>query len=56
VSFNPGDVVTVDFPGVTGIKRRPAVILSSVTYNTSRPDVIAGLLTTQTTALGVIAI
>jgi mRNA interferase MazF len=53
VSFNPGDVVTVDFPGVTGIKRRPAVILSSVTYNTTRRDVIAGLLTTQTTALGV---
>lgn len=45
MSFNPGDVVvTVDFPGVTGIKRRPAVILSSVTYNTTRPDVIAGLL------------
>ncbi|MFB2835328.1 hypothetical protein [Floridanema evergladense] len=21
MSFNPGDVVTVDFPGVTGIKR-----------------------------------
>ncbi|WP_267879525.1 MULTISPECIES: hypothetical protein [Kamptonema] len=32
MSFNPGDVVTVDFPGVTGIKRRPAVILSSVIY------------------------
>jgi mRNA interferase MazF len=53
VSFNPGDVVTVDFPGVTGIKRRPAVILSSVIYNTNRLDVIAGLLTTQTTVLGV---
>lgn len=24
----PGDIVTVDFPGVTGIKRRPALILS----------------------------
>jgi mRNA interferase MazF len=52
VPFNPGDVVTVDFPGVTGIKRRPAVILSSVIYNTIRSDVIAGLITTQTTALG----
>jgi mRNA interferase MazF len=52
VSFNPGDVVTVDFPGVTGIKRRPAVILSSVIYNTTRPDVIAGLITTQINGLG----
>ncbi len=52
MSFNPGDVVTVDFPGVTGIKRRPAIILSSVIYNTSRPDVIAGIVTTQTNALG----
>ncbi|MDB9510589.1 type II toxin-antitoxin system PemK/MazF family toxin [Kamptonema animale CS-326] len=52
MSFNPGDVVTVDFLGVTGIKRRPAVILSSVIYNTIRSDVIAGLITTQTTALG----
>jgi mRNA interferase MazF len=52
VSFNSGDVVTVDFPGVTGIKRRPAVVLSSATYNAIRPDVIVGLITTQTTALG----
>jgi mRNA interferase MazF len=52
VSFNPGDVVTVDFPGVTGIKRRLAVILSSVIYNTTRNDVIAGLITTQINGLG----
>lgn len=40
MSFNLGDVVTVDFPGVTGIKRRPAVVLSSATnpYNSSRRD------------------
>ncbi|MEA5506415.1 type II toxin-antitoxin system PemK/MazF family toxin [Halotia wernerae UHCC 0503] len=50
--FNPGDVVTVDFPGVTGIKRRPAVVLSSAIYHANRPDVIMGLITTQTTALG----
>lgn len=25
----PGDVVTVDFPGATGIKRRPAVVMST---------------------------
>jgi mRNA interferase MazF len=52
LTFNPGDVVTVDFPGVTGIKRRPVVILSSATYHAIRPDVIVGLITTQTTTLG----
>lgn len=51
--FNPGDVVTVDFPGVTGVKRRPALVLSSSTYNASRPDIIVGLITTQTTGLGI---
>jgi mRNA interferase MazF len=53
VRFNPGDVVTVDFPGVTGVKRRPAVVLSSETYHSTRSDVIVGLITSQTTALGV---
>ncbi|MBD2199734.1 MULTISPECIES: type II toxin-antitoxin system PemK/MazF family toxin [Calothrix] len=53
MTFNPGDVVTVDFPGVTGIKRRPSVVLSSTTYNSIRPDVIVGLITTQTSVLGV---
>ena len=50
--FNPGDVVVLDFPGVTGTKRRPSVIVSSPVYHTSRPDVIVGLLTGQTAALG----
>ncbi len=48
-----GDVVTVDFPAVTGIKRRPAVVLSSQTYHANRPDVIVGLITSQTKNLGV---
>jgi mRNA interferase MazF len=48
--FNPGDVVAVNFPGVTGIKRRPAIILSSAVYHASRPDVIVGLITSQTAA------
>ena len=48
--FNPGDVVAVNFPGVTSIKRRPAVILSSVTYHASRPDVVVGLITSQIAA------
>jgi len=53
VTFNPGDIVTVDLPGVTGVKLRPAVVLSSTTYHTIRPDVIIGLITTQTTSLGI---
>lgn len=46
----PGDVVTVDFPGVTGIKRRPAVVVSTDTYHRIRPDAILGLLTSQVVA------
>lgn len=45
-----GDVVTIDFPGVTGVKRLPAVVLSSETYHQNRPDLIVGLITSQTTA------
>jgi mRNA interferase MazF len=53
MTFNPGDIVTADFPGVTGVKRRPVVVLSSTTYHAIRPDVIVGLITTQTATLGV---
>jgi mRNA interferase MazF len=52
VSFEPGDIVTVDFPGVTGIKRRPAVVLSFATYHATHPDTIVGLITTRTSGLG----
>jgi mRNA interferase MazF len=48
--LKPGDVVVVDFPGVTGIKRRPAVVLSSDVYHSVRPDVIVGLITSQVSA------
>ena len=48
--FNPGDVVAVNFPGVTGIKRRSAVIVFSTVYHSSRPDMIVGLITSQTAA------
>ena len=48
-----GDLVTVDFPAVTGIKPRPAVVLSSETYHANRPDVIVGLITSQTKNLGI---
>jgi mRNA interferase MazF len=44
---NPGDVVTADFPGVTGVKRRPAIVVSTQEYHTHRPDVILGIITSQ---------
>jgi mRNA interferase MazF len=46
----PGDVVTVDVFGATGVKRRPAVVLSSGLYHRYRPDLILGVLTTNTIA------
>jgi mRNA interferase MazF len=52
VTINSGDIVTVDFPGVTGVKRRPAVVISSTTYHSQRPDIIVGLITTQTKVMG----
>lgn len=45
--FDPSDVLVVDFHGVTGVKRRPAVVISSSVYRLNRPDVIVGLLTSQ---------
>ena len=50
--LNPADVVAIDFPGVTGVKRRPTVVVSSAIYHTSRPDVIVGLITSQAVAAG----
>ncbi len=44
---NPGDIVIVDFPGVQGPKRRPAVIVSSDEYHRIRPDIILGIITGQ---------
>lgn len=45
--IKPGDVVTVDFPGAQGIKRRPAVVVSSKSYHDVRPDVILSLVTSN---------
>lgn len=44
---DPGDVVTVDFVGATGTKRRPAVVISSALYHQHRPDLVLGVLTSQ---------
>jgi mRNA interferase MazF len=52
MNLKSGDIITVDFPAVTGVKRRPAVILSSQTYHNIRPDIIIALITTQTKRLG----
>jgi mRNA interferase MazF len=46
--LKPGAVVTVDFPGATGTKRRPAVVVSTATYHSTRPDVILAVITSQT--------
>jgi mRNA interferase MazF len=45
--LKPGDVAVVDFRGVPGTKRRPAVVLSSDAYHSVRRDVIVGLITSQ---------
>ena len=47
-----GDVVVLDFPGATGLKRRPAVVISSDLYHAHRPDVILGVLTTRLAGAG----
>ena len=44
---DPGDVVTVDFVGATGTKRRPVVVVSSTLYHQHRPDLVLGVLTSQ---------
>jgi len=45
-----GDIVLVDFVGATGVKRRPAVVVSTDTYHAHRPDVVLCLLTTHLAA------
>ena len=43
-----GEVIWIEFPGIVQTKRRPAVVLSSAGYHAARPDVIVGLITSQT--------
>jgi mRNA interferase MazF len=44
-----GDIILVPFPFTdqTTTKKRPAVIISSTTYNTERPDLIIMAVTSQ---------
>ena len=46
--IKPGDVVMLEFVGARETKMRPAVVVSSALYHGCRPDVIVGVLTTQT--------
>lgn len=47
--FNFGDVVLVPFPFTdqSGVKKRPAVVVSSHTYNSSRRDIVIMAITSQ---------
>jgi mRNA interferase MazF len=49
-TLRAGDVVVADFPGITGVKRRPAVIVSTDEYHNYRPDVVLAAITTNLTA------
>ncbi|MEQ1606482.1 MAG: type II toxin-antitoxin system PemK/MazF family toxin [Pyrinomonadaceae bacterium] len=42
-----GEIVLVNFQGATGIKRRPAIIVSTEEYHQTRPDLVLGVITTQ---------
>lgn len=45
--IEPGKIVLANFAGATGVKRRPALVISTTRYHQTRPDVIIGVLTTQ---------
>jgi mRNA interferase MazF len=51
-SYDFGDVLLVPFPfsNQAAVKKRPAVVVSSSSYNQSRPDLIILALTSQPTA------
>jgi mRNA interferase MazF len=48
-SYDFGDIVLVPFPFTdqSGIKKRPAVVVSSAAYNTARLDLILMAVTSQ---------
>ena len=54
-SYSFGDIVLVPFPFTdqTGIKKRPAVIISSAAYNTARRDVVIMAVTSQSRPTGI---
>jgi mRNA interferase MazF len=52
-SFKQGDVLLVPYPFTdqSGSKQRPAVVISSLNYNQTHPDIILAPITSQITAL-----
>ncbi|VAW55949.1 hypothetical protein MNBD_GAMMA07-2221 [hydrothermal vent metagenome] len=48
-NFNTGDIILVPFPFTNHKtnKKRPAVVISSLLYNTERPDLIIMAITSQ---------
>jgi mRNA interferase MazF len=56
-NFDFGDVVLVPFPfsNQVGLKKRPAVVVSSADYNQSRPDLIILALTSRWSAADTIS-
>lgn len=53
-SYSFGDIVLIPFPftDLTGIKRRPAVVVSTERYNAARPDLITMAVTSQALPAG----
>jgi mRNA interferase MazF len=45
--LQPGEVVLCDFLGAQGLKRRPAVAISTQALHSAGADAVAGELTTQ---------
>lgn len=45
--MTPGEIVLVNFQGARGIKRRPAVVVSTDSYQQTRPDVVLAVITTR---------
>lgn len=43
----PGTVVVIEFRGAHQTKRRPAVVVSTDLYHSTRPDVILAVITKQ---------
>lgn len=55
-SYSFGDIVLVPFPFTdqTGMKKRPAVVVSSAAYNAARRDVVIMAVTSQARPAGMI--
>ena len=45
--MTPGEIVLVNFQGAKGVKRRPAVVVSTDSYHQTRPDVVLAVITTR---------